>query len=66
MTSRARSTTARRSIRYVDYDTGQIYYKPLYYQLANNVRLLKKVIIEIAKVLMLLSETQIVHSDLKT
>lgn len=38
----------------------------MYHQIVGNLRLLKKIIIEVAKALQLLSESQIVHSDLKT
>lgn len=43
-----------------------MFYKPLIYEIKNNLDELKNLIIEIAKALYLINSHNIVHSDLKT
>lgn len=43
-----------------------MFYKPLIYEIKNNLGELKNLIIEISKALYLINSHNIVHSDLKT
>ena len=44
----------------------RIYYRDFYTRIKNNQNELRKIILDVAKALELLSENNIVHSDLKT
>ena len=44
----------------------RIYYRDFYTRIKNNQNQLRKIILDVAKALELLSENNIVHSDLKT
>jgi len=44
----------------------QIHYKPFYQAMAKDPSILSTIVVEICKSLALLSECEIVHSDLKT